>query len=420
MSSNHHGPPPQRTKQFPNGLPANLVSSLNLLRLRSANRLYRFMVEATLALPPTTIWTIENPWRSWLWETSYFKTIAAAMNVFFVQFDMCMFGGKRLEHTAIATASPHLMQFETLCDATHQHLPYKYRRGKFDTATEAEYPRKFCQFLTQAVFECVQRVHNVKVQRLQLKQSQVAAIAVGKQPKAAPNLVSEFPQIIAVQDVPSSFVLRLGSKRHLTCCYKFVDRVHAGAKLLRRNSKKGGVPDAPPNMGQTSLEVFAKSCEQDVSATVFAVGCQHACKPQEVCEYQTDVPCDQVVFGIPWEPVQFVQKIAKAGHPRNIVSGLSDVLIQAADDAAKYSPNDLVLKRCSWLGKYVSLSKQLRQENEAILGSMTCEVREVMKCKKLALLRRMLQDEKYPDLAIVDNMCRGFDLVGDAPTSSGV
>ena len=62
MFSRRHGPPPlRRTKQFPNGLPANYVSSLNLLRLRSATRLYRFMMEAILALAPTTIWTIENP-----------------------------------------------------------------------------------------------------------------------------------------------------------------------------------------------------------------------------------------------------------------------------------------------------------------------------------------------------------------------
>ena len=51
---------------------------------------------------------------------------------------------------------------------------------------------------------------------------------------------------------------------------------------------------------------------------------------------------------------------------------------------------------------------------------MTPEMRKVMKCKRLALFRRMLQDEKHPDSAIVDDMCRGFDLVGDAPTSSGI
>ncbi len=72
-----------------------------------------------------------------------------------------------------------------------------------------------------------------------------------------------------------------------------------------------------------------------------------------------------------------------------------------------------MLRRCSWLGKYVAISKQLQQEEDAILKAMTPEMRKGMKCKRLALFRRMLQDEKYPDSAIVDDMCRGFDLVGD-------
>ena len=125
-------------------------------------------------------------------------------------------------HTAIASSTRYLAQFETLCDSKHVHLPYRCRRGKFDTAMEAEYPRKFCQFLTQALMECVQSLHGVKIQKLRLKQSQVAAIAVGKQPKAAPNLVPEFAQVVAVPDVPSSFVLRLGSKQLLTCCKRFI------------------------------------------------------------------------------------------------------------------------------------------------------------------------------------------------------
>lgn len=40
MSKRNHGPPPLRSSLFPNGLPPKYLSSLNLLRLRSANRLY--------------------------------------------------------------------------------------------------------------------------------------------------------------------------------------------------------------------------------------------------------------------------------------------------------------------------------------------------------------------------------------------
>ena len=196
--------------------------------------------------------------------------------------------------------------------------------------------------------------------------------------------------------------------------------VHTGAKLLRRNSKTGGISDAPTNVEQTSLEAFAKPSSQDVSATVFACGGEHTCKAVLECKHQLDEPVDQVVFGIPWEPVQFVQKVASAGHPRNIVSGLSEVLIQAAEEAASFSSNDLILRRCSWLGKYVAIGRQLQHEEAAIANAMPREMREVMKCKRLALMLRMLQDENYPDLAIVDDMCRGFDLVGDAPAFSGI
>ena len=176
-----------------------------------------------------------------------------------------------------------------------------------------------------------------------MRQSQVAAIAVGKQPKAVPNLVSVFAQICAVPDVPANFTPRLANKRHLACCYKFIDSkgdatlVHTGAKLLRRTSKTGGVPDAPTNEKQLSLEALAKTESQDVSATVFLCDGEHVCKAQTECKHHASAPTDQVVFGIPWEPVQFVKKVASAGHPRNIVSGLSQVLLLATEEAASFS-----------------------------------------------------------------------------------
>ncbi len=75
MSKSHHGPPPLRSRRYPDGLQAAQLSPSNLARLRAANRLYRFMKEIILQLPPTTFWTVENPWRSWLLSTSYFKAI---------------------------------------------------------------------------------------------------------------------------------------------------------------------------------------------------------------------------------------------------------------------------------------------------------------------------------------------------------
>ncbi len=90
MSQYDHGPPPLRTQSYPGGLSPHLMSKKNLPRVRSANRLYRFMAFLILSLPLKTIWTIENPFRSWLWQTSYFRSITNRLQTFFGRFDMCI------------------------------------------------------------------------------------------------------------------------------------------------------------------------------------------------------------------------------------------------------------------------------------------------------------------------------------------
>ena len=148
-----HGPPPLRDQRFPDGLPPHRLSAKNLLRVRSANRLYSFMMRLILLLDPNKIWTIENPLRSWLWATSYVKAVKRRIKTYFGRFDMCMFGGKRFKKTGILSNSKHVMSFQLPCNNRHKHLPFKVRGGKFDTSQEAEYPTKFCRILTQAVAE---------------------------------------------------------------------------------------------------------------------------------------------------------------------------------------------------------------------------------------------------------------------------
>ena len=78
LSKKCHGPPPLRSARWPDGLPG--VSGVNLLRLRAANRLYRFMTELIFKLDGANItWTVENPWTSPLWDTSYWVEVATRL-----------------------------------------------------------------------------------------------------------------------------------------------------------------------------------------------------------------------------------------------------------------------------------------------------------------------------------------------------
>ena len=242
MSRFEHGPPPLRNQRFPDGLPPHLMSTKNLLRVRSASRLYKFMMQLILKLDPNKVWTIENPLCSWLWAASYVKAIKRRIRTFFGRFDMCMFGGKRFKKTGILSNSKHVMSFQLVCDNKHKHLPFKVRGGKFDTSLEAEYPTRFCRILTQAVAEDLSVRFGVRWDFKQLKLSQLAAVASGKQPKSLPNLIHEFAAVIPVHGVPLDATFSLSSKQQLKRCYDFLSsmdpiRVHRGAKLLRRTEK---------------------------------------------------------------------------------------------------------------------------------------------------------------------------------------
>ena len=305
MSKTQHGPPPLRSSEYPDGLPASQLSPSNLARLRAANRLYRFMKEIILLLPPATIWTVENPWRSWLWSTSYFKAIKEELQVFFVRFDMCMCGGKRLKKSGLATNCKHLEQYEIVCDGQHEHLPFGCKDGQFDTASEAAYPAKFCHTLVKAVVEAL-RLTGISINEPTVKPSKLAAIVSGRQPpKKVPNLVQELSQVIAVKGVDPSFNFSVTQKQMLTRCYRFIDRhtqqelavIHVGSKLLRRTSCNGGTSSAP-----ISVQKQQQLAVVDSYVSFSSCNCAAGCENLVTCEFAASEHSDEIAFGCPWDP----------------------------------------------------------------------------------------------------------------------
>ena len=148
--------------------------------------------------------------------------------------------------------------------------------------------------------------------------------------------------------------------------------------------------------------------------------CSQSCNDcVEVQLVEFDPMCD-VVFDLPWDPVAFVHKACDIGHPQNIILGLSTEVQEAVKIVAKLSAEQIITLRGRWLQKYVAEAKNLEPENREILNTMPREMREVMKTKRLAVVRKILVDHNYPDLRIVDDMISGFELLGEAPSSSGV
>ena len=180
--------------------------------------------------------------------------------------------------------------------------------------------------------------------------------------------------------------------------------VHVSAKLLRRTTKGGD--DHTPQLCQPQ-DSLVQSTSSDVLGSSFSAAgkCDGKCNPLKYVACTNNRISDELAFGVPCEPVEFLQQVAKVGHPQHIFDGLSDEIKFAVDMNAKLPYHELVVLRGKWFAKYVNLSRDLKKENDDILSSMSPSRRRIMSCKRLALLRCILQDENVWFQLVVTAVC---------------
>ena len=142
LSPTHHGPKPLRSSKFPEGLP--WLGPAGRARVDAANCIYNSCASFCEWLTEQGIaWSVENPGRSYMWETPSFVSLRSISN--FVDFDSCMHGGLRAKHTSFLCGSEELLSLALRCDGQHDHLEWGLLPdGTFSTATEAEYPDLLC------------------------------------------------------------------------------------------------------------------------------------------------------------------------------------------------------------------------------------------------------------------------------------
>ena len=433
-----HGPPPLRSLKWPNGLPN--VRGTNLLRLRAANRLYSFMSKLILQLDGAGItWTVENPWTSLLWNTSYWQEVDKHTNVCYVELHNCMFGGQRLKRTCIASNNNAVMSLNILCDGTHEHAPWSMQNGIFDTAREAEYTPALAKALATTILESLvgqYKLANVSQMAKKLKLSHFQAIAAGKQPTKALAFptVPEFAFILVLANLPSSIHIPLVDNAVAQCAYLQLDAtnyfVPCGCKLLR-TTKKGGeirpfkymVEHTPSlsSMSDLALEGLHHSEQAVGTLTCLAQGKGGKCKKPccvPIAFDETDGERYDWVFGVRWSPEVFLQQAVLVGHPFKSFSGLSDEVRAACEFVASAPYEQVVTLRCRKLGSWLQKVRQLKGEEQEIKERMPEDRRKILETKRIAFMRFVIESEGYDDKNLADDLEKGFSLVGEAPKSS--
>ena len=247
LSRKSHGPPPLRGDRWPDGVP--FLKGLNLVRVRLSNRLYSFM---SLLIPKlhqrNIVWTVENPWTSLLWKTSYWRRLQK-LHPWYCELRNCMFGGSRLKRTCIASNCSAIMSLAIKYDGQHAHAPWLVQHGVFDTSL-AEYTPALAKALAECILEFVAgefKLPNIQQFCKHLKLSHFSAIAAAKQPSkpVAMALVPEFSHLIVLSNIPGRCELPIVDKHLTECCCINVGKhscwIPCGCKLLRQTTKEGGV-----------------------------------------------------------------------------------------------------------------------------------------------------------------------------------
>ena len=365
-------PKPLRSDEFPDGLPG--LDKLDLHRVTLANELYRFVAETVEKLSAMGIeWTVENPTRSYMWDTSYFRLLSrrkanGLVHYERVSFDMCMHGGERPKDTTFLTSvGLNLDAMKLKCDGGHEHKPWGLTHEKglvFATAMERCYPNLLCRRLATAVAK------QMGVSRTAAK-AQSDRVAANLQPKKRfPPIVAEFKDILVFDEVDKGALEQLKTwlaspaKTHL---HWLGSALPVGSKLLN--------------------EVRVRE----------------------------DSGLSRITIGLGWSTKEFLEASMQVTHPYDLPTRPEPEVAEALWYMATKGPVGTAAKRKFEILKYTKLKDDLAAKEVKLHKSLHPEVEKVVSSKVILLFKRMLEDIDYDDVAVHELLLTGVPLIGTVP-----
>ena len=369
------GPPPLRSHRYPEGLPG--LTGVSRKRVKQANILYKFCRRIMdLCEDLGKLCIVENPESSLFWETKFMRPKPNSFKWHIVH--ACMYGSKRLKKTALLAnfSAPNL---RLTCDNSHQRLPWTHtitvdpetnkQVHKFDTASEAEYPKLFCDALASAfVTELLERGISWKPEPSFYDAA--AALANDNQPRghSCPVLIPEFKHTIKIS-VPAA-------------C------------------------EIPDEIGPDAQEPFLGL---PIGAKLISF--------QHIQQMGTEDAKKTAIFGVFHTPEEFLQQACLLRHPFNIPVAADVDNLKALAEVLRLGKLGVMKHRLEQIKKYRDLATALELQESELKRQMHPEVALIMAPKRLLLFRQMMQDAGIVDESLFAELCKGFRLTGQLEAS---
>ena len=352
-------PPIVRTDQFPNGIPG-LTGTL-LARVQSANQLYQITCDLIRLCEDTgKLWSVENPGRSFMWNTTPFVNLIAELSPLSVSFHHCMYGSGRRKLTRFLHNLRHFADLEKLCNGQHEHEAWgQTPNGQWATSLEVAYPWDSCRTMAAKVALELQSLGThcqVPCFAMQEATLQTMRAATEIQPRRhLPPMVSEF---VEVRSHPVDQPLPPLSRRLST--------QPAGVHIASASEKGGKF----------------------------------------------------VTIGIHRSPEQFVEAALEIGHPTYVHSLFPDTMHRVVHKNVTSSQESLAQERTAELRRWAMLAEELSSENRRLMEDASARRADILAGKRLALMKRLLVDSGHQDTNLVDDITHGFDLTGPLPEAN--
>ena len=129
------------------------------------------------------------------------------------------------------------------------------------------------------------------------------------------------------------------------------------------------------------------------------------------------VAFNDVVWGVPWSPEEFLTKALESGHPRTLEAAIPQVLKDAILQRKKSAPGNIAKARAEFFAKWLKIAQDLKADEAKLKEGMSKERQRILQPKRLLVWQAMLKEAGYADVGVVEETIKGTDLVGEAPAT---
>lgn len=371
-------PQPLRTVLEPDGISS--LEGLDALRVSQANMLYWFCSETfDKCHRLNKLAMCENPRSSLFWCASFWSEMECASELFIRDHQACAYGSTRPKWTRLAANFEEVHLINLTCPGNHKHEPWgtvqKGAKRVFATSLEVHYPQGLCAAIVNAFLS---KLGALGFSQIDVVPPNPAVQALsGKQPLTGkmPPMVPEYKSKI--------LVFRGPCLQHCKILHSFQVGGLEGAENISSNAKN--------------------ICK--------AVGIDGGCIPQIL-------PSSSImlqVYGVPWEPIEFIEKATVFEHPLAIQRAIPEVLVEAIKTRCQMSPIEIAKARLRTLLFWNTRAKQLEAEEKKLKQTMDPIVSGEVSRKRILLFREMLKESGHPDVGAEEELIEGAKLVGEVP-----